>query len=115
MRTGFTAWKIAKGLYLVPLLIAYSGIISWDTMSVLEAGLFAILGTYAFVGAMEGYLEGKVHLLMRLLLIVIGCALVWPETPMSVRLACCGILIGFVWYSRKHDQPTPIQQPISSS
>ncbi|MBN3575823.1 TRAP transporter permease [Vibrio neptunius] len=115
MRTGFTAWKIAKGLYLVPLLIAYSGIISWDTMSVLEAGLFAILGTYAFVGAMEGYLEGKVHLLMRLLLIVIGCALVWPEIPMSVRLACCGILIGFVWYSRKHDQPTPIQQPISSS
>ncbi|KJY87461.1 C4-dicarboxylate ABC transporter permease [Vibrio neptunius] len=115
MRTGFTAWKIAKGLYLVPLLIAYSGIISWDTMSVLEAGLFAILGTYAFVGAMEGYLEGKVHLLMRLLLIVIGCALVWPEIPMSVRLACCGILIGFVWYSRKHDQSMPNQQPISSS
>ncbi|NRF14244.1 TRAP transporter permease [Vibrio coralliilyticus] len=114
MRTGFTAWKIAKGLYLVPLLIAYSGIVSWDTVSVLEAGVFAILGTYAFVGAMEGYLEGKIHLVMRILLIAIGCALVWPETALIVRLAGCAILIAFVWYSRKHYQPTPLQQPISS-
>ncbi|KFI13862.1 TRAP transporter permease [Vibrio coralliilyticus] len=114
MRTGFTAWKIAKGLYLVPLLIAYSGIVSWDTVSVLEAGVFAILGTYAFVGAMEGYLEGKIHLVMRILLVAIGCALVWPETALIVRLACCAILIGFVWYSRKHYQPTPLQQPVSS-
>ncbi|ANW25212.1 C4-dicarboxylate ABC transporter permease [Vibrio coralliilyticus] len=114
MRTGFTAWKIAKGLYLVPLLIAYSGIVSWDMVSVLEAGVFAILGTYAFVGAMEGYLEGKIHLVMRILLVAIGCALVWPETALIARLACCAILIGFVWYSRKHYQPAPIQQPISS-
>ncbi|WP_099607497.1 TRAP transporter permease [Vibrio coralliilyticus] len=114
MRTGFTAWKIAKGLYLVPLLIAYSGIVSWDTVSVLEAGVFAILGTYAFVGAMEGYLEGKIHLVMRILLVAIGFALVWPETALIVRLACCAILIAFVWYSRKHYQPAPLQQPVSS-
>ncbi|NOI57040.1 TRAP transporter permease [Vibrio coralliilyticus] len=114
MRTGFTAWKIAKGLYLVPLLIAYSGIVSWDTVSVLEAGVFAILGTYAFVGAMEGYLEGKIHLVMRILLVAIGFALVWPETALIVRLACCAILIAFVWYSRKHYQPAPLQQPLSS-
>lgn len=114
MRTGFTAWKIAKGLYLVPLLIAYSGIVSWDTVSVLEAGVFAILGTYAFVGAMEGYLEGKIHLVMRILLVAIGFALVWPETALILRLACCAILIAFVWYSRKHYQPAPLQQPVSS-
>ncbi|KJY74531.1 C4-dicarboxylate ABC transporter permease [Vibrio coralliilyticus] len=114
MRTGFTAWKIAKGLYLVPLLIAYSGIVSWDTVSVLEAGVFAILGTYAFVGAMEGYLEGKIHLVMRILLVAIGFALVWPETALIVRLACCAILIAFVWYSRKHYQPVALQQPVSS-
>lgn len=114
MRTGFTAWKIAKGLYLVPLLIAYSGIVSWDTVSVLEAGVFAILGTYAFVGAMEGYLEGKIHLVMRILLVTIGFALVWPETALIVRLACCAILIAFVWYSRKHYQPAALQQPVSS-
>ncbi|NOJ22726.1 TRAP transporter permease [Vibrio coralliilyticus] len=114
MRTGFTAWKIAKGLYLVPLLIAYSGIVSWDTVSVLEAGVFAILGTYAFVGAMEGYLEGKIHLVMRILLVATGFALVWPETALIVRLACCAILIAFVWYSRKHYQPAPLQQPVSS-
>ncbi|WP_019275271.1 TRAP transporter permease [Vibrio coralliilyticus] len=114
MRTGFTAWKVAKGLYLVPLLIAYSGIVSWDTVSVLEAGVFAILGTYAFVGAMEGYLEGKIHLVMRILLVAIGFALVWPETALIVRLACCAILIAFVWYSRKHYQPAALQQPVSS-
>lgn len=43
MRTGFTAWKIAKGLYLVPVLIAYTQLISWDVATVVTIGIFAIL------------------------------------------------------------------------
>ncbi|GLT17603.1 C4-dicarboxylate ABC transporter permease [Vibrio zhanjiangensis] len=103
MRTGFTAWKIAKGLYLVPLLIAYSNIITWDFVFIIEAGIFAILGTYAFVGALEGYLEGDITPLHRLLLIALGLILVWPQIPLVIKIGGTMILFGVVSYShQKH-------------
>ena len=107
MRTGFTAWKIAKGLYLVPLLIAYTNIVSWDPLSVIEAGVFAILGTYAFVGALEGYLEGQIKVIHRLLLTIIGLVLVWPQVALTIKLISAAILVGLVVYShQKHTAPS---------
>ncbi len=43
MRTGCTAWKIAIGFYFVPVLIAYTQLISWDATTVVTIGIFAIL------------------------------------------------------------------------
>ncbi|EGR0410502.1 TRAP transporter permease [Vibrio cholerae] len=101
MRTGFTAWKIAKGLYLVPVLIAYTQLISWDATTVVTIGIFAIFGTYAMIGAIEGYLEGKLNLLWRLLLAVIGVLLVWPNLPIWIRLVCVALFIAIFIYSGK--------------
>ncbi len=101
MRTGFTAWKIAKGLYLVPVLIAYTQLISWDVTTVVTIGIFAIFGTYAMIGAIEGYLEGQLNLLWRLLLAVIGVLLVWPNLPIWIRLVCVALFIAIFIYSGK--------------
>ncbi|MFM2593191.1 TRAP transporter permease [Vibrio harveyi] len=102
MRTGLMAWKIAKGLYLVPLLIAYTGLVSWDVTSVITVGFFAIIGTYALIGAIEGYLEGPLNILTRLLLVVVGTLLVWHDIPMLVRVASCAVFIAvFIYSGRK--------------
>ena len=102
MRTGLMAWKIAKGLYLVPLLIAYTGLVSWDVTSVITVGFFAIIGTYALIGAIEGYLEGPLHILTRLLLVVVGTLLVWHDIPMLVRVASCAVFVAvFIYSGRK--------------
>ena len=104
MRTGLMAWKIAKGLYLVPLLIAYTNLVSWDVTSVLVTGGFAIIGTYAFVAAIEGYLESKINLLTRAVLIVLGVALVWPDISVVIRLVCVALFIGlFIHTARQYD------------
>ncbi|ELE5891786.1 TRAP transporter permease [Vibrio fluvialis] len=99
MRTGLTAWKIAKGLYLVPLLIAYTQLIDWDPMTVVTIGFFAIVGTYAMIGAIEGFLEGPLNWPIRALLAVIGIALVWPNIPLLVRVVCVALFIAIFIYS----------------
>ncbi|AVH33268.1 TRAP transporter permease [Vibrio fluvialis] len=99
MRTGLTAWKIAKGLYLVPLLIAYTQLIDWDPMTVITIGFFAIVGTYAMIGAIEGFLEGPLNWPIRALLAVIGIALVWPNIPLLVRVVCVALFIAIFIYS----------------
>ena len=102
MRTGLMAWKIAKGLYLVPLLIAYTNLVSWDVTSVLVTGAFAIIGTYAFIAAIEGYLEGEINWLIRVVLVAIGLALVWPEVYVVIRLVCSAAFVAIFVYSGRN-------------
>lgn len=103
MRTGLMAWKIAKGLYLVPLLIAYCGLVDWNIESVVVTGVFAIIGTYSFVAAIEGYLEGELNWWMRLALIIAGVALVWPQLAVAWRVIAASVFfILFVVTSRRY-------------
>jgi TRAP transporter 4TM/12TM fusion protein len=104
MRTGLTAWKIAKGLYLVPLLMAYTSLVSWDWVEVVTVGGFAIIGTYAFIGAMEGYLEGPLKILIRLLLLVTGLMLTWPDIPIYLRLIAIVVFLVIFMFSRKNTE-----------
>jgi len=104
MRTGLMAWKIAKGLYLVPLLIAYTGLVSWDISHILQVGILAIIGTYALIAAIEGYLEGPLNWLMRIVMLVTGVCLVWPELPIVIRLMAIAVFTATFIYSRQKEQ-----------
>ena len=78
MRTGFSAWKTAKGLYLVPLLFAYTPMLGGDWVLEFEVFGFALFGLYAIGAAIEGYWENRLALPMRLLVLATGAALLWP-------------------------------------
>ena len=106
MRTGLTAWKIAKGLYLVPILMAYTALISWDWVTVATLGGFAVLGAYALIAAIEGYLEGELSLGLRALALVAGIALVWPDISIFIRLAGAAIFLALFFYSRRTTAPS---------
>ena len=47
MRTGLTAWKVAKGLYLIPALFAFTPLITGNWTERLTVFAFACLGLYA--------------------------------------------------------------------
>ncbi len=101
MMTGFTAWKIAKGLYIVPLLFAYTGFIGGSIDEVLTIFVFGILGLYAFVGFMEGYLEGPLNIVLRLVSGVCAVGMLWPHGQLLFDIAAAGLFIALFVYSRR--------------
>jgi len=91
MATGFAAWKVAKGLYIVPFLFAYTPLLGGNLWHDLEVCFFAVFAIYALAGAIDGHLEAPVGWPMRMLLFATGCALMWPE----MRAAHLGGLLVF--------------------
>jgi TRAP transporter 4TM/12TM fusion protein len=79
MATGLTAWKIAKGLYVVPLLFAYTPFLGGDVVLSLQIFCFGTVGIYCLTGAWEGYLEGPLPHWARPVLAGIGVLLLWPN------------------------------------
>ncbi|MDF1871295.1 TRAP transporter fused permease subunit [Vannielia sp.] len=78
MATGFESWKIAKGLYVVPLLFAYTPLISGDISQVLQIGFFSLFGIYATYAMIQWYAEGPVGWLSVPLFVVGGIGAYWP-------------------------------------
>jgi TRAP transporter 4TM/12TM fusion protein len=56
MRTGFITVKIAKGLYLIPLLFVYTPLVGGDLLSVLEVFIKALPMFFALAVAIEGFI-----------------------------------------------------------
>jgi TRAP transporter 4TM/12TM fusion protein len=81
MATGLTAWKIAKGLYFVPLLFAYTPFLSGDVFLSLWIFAFGTVGIYSLTAAISGHMEAPISWLERGLLAATGTALLWPTGP----------------------------------
>lgn len=106
MRTGLTAWKIAKGLYIVPLLFAYSPLISGDLTEMMRVFVFGLFGIYAIIAALEGFLEHPLAWWLRLVMALVGGLMLWPHDSL---LLDAGGLICFlallVWSNRMGRTP----------
>jgi TRAP-type uncharacterized transport system fused permease subunit len=85
LKTGFTAWKLAKGLYIMPLLFAYTPFLYGEWVVALEIFLFSLVGLYAFAAAFQGHLETDQSLLLRLVLGALAVALLWEHMLRFMR------------------------------
>ncbi|WP_086464125.1 TRAP transporter permease [Oceanibaculum nanhaiense] len=103
MATGFTAWKIAKTLYIVPVLFAYTPFLNGDPILALEIFAFALVGIYALIGAMEGYLEAPVAWPMRIVLFAIGITILWPN-DWTVNFIGTGLFLAFFAWNLRADR-----------
>lgn len=94
MSTGFVAWRLAKSLYFVPLIMAYQPFLSGDLWTQLAIAAFAIPGIYALSAAIEGHAEAKLHLLERMAMAVAGFVLLVPFGDWAnwAALATVGVL-----------------------
>lgn len=86
MKTGFIAWKFAKGLYLIPLFMVFNPeiilggpvlIVAWNVLLA-----FAALG--AFAAALEGYLFTHMRWFSRLLAGVGTIAIFYPNIQIEL-------------------------------
>ncbi|MCK4340773.1 MAG: TRAP transporter permease [Phycisphaerae bacterium] len=80
MRTAFVSWKLAKGLYIIPIVMAYRPLLGgapWPevvlTMVTCAAGLLA------FAAALDRYFLRRATWLETALLVLASVGLFWPE------------------------------------
>ena len=101
MATGFASWKLAKGLYIVPLMIAYTPFLSGDLMQVLVIFGFGVVGIYGLAGAIQGCMETALGWVPRGIVGAAGAACLWPG-GIWVNLAGALVVFGVLLMNIRH-------------
>lgn len=109
-RTGLAAWKFAKGLYLIPLLMAYSSIMLNGTLGEIVFSVASgMVGLVAAAMALEGFLLRRTVLVERLLLVVAAVLVFMPGTVTDlIGMAMTAVLVGLQFWGRR---PSPAREP----
>ncbi len=81
MKTAFTSWKLAKGLYIIPIVMAYrpllGGAPAWEvTLTMVACGA----GLLAFAAALDRYLLRRATWMETIMLLTAAGCLFWPDT-----------------------------------
>ena len=85
MQTGMVAWKVGKGMYIIPLLFAFTPLINGTWMERFEVFGFALIGIAAFSMVMEGFWDKKMPVLERLVFAVSAFFLLTPDSVFDVE------------------------------
>ena len=95
MATGFLAWRLAKGLYLIPVLFAYQPFLSGDWGDAVTIFVIGLAAVYASVGAMEGFLEYRLNTVERIVLALLAATLFWP-LPLWIHGIAIAVFVSFM-------------------
>jgi TRAP-type uncharacterized transport system fused permease subunit len=96
MQTGLYSWKLAKGLYIVPVLFAYTPMLGGSWADDFTIFFFAIIGLYAFAGGFQGFLENRLHPFLRILALVLAFFLIAPWSTWVHGVAAVLFVILFI-------------------
>ncbi len=105
MQTGLKAFKLALVAFIVPYFFIYSpaliGQEGW--MGVLRVLPTALIGTYSFVGGMNGYLFGTLkNFLLRAFLVVGGALVIFPGLVTDlIGFGLIGAVLVVVFFRKK--------------
>ena len=100
MATGMTSWKLAKGLYLVPLLFAYSPIITGTWSERIYVFVWACMGLYALCGVLQWRLERPLNLLTASMLLFSAYLLMWYPLGVVYHLLGAALLVAVIFWQR---------------
>ena len=112
MATGVASWKLAKGLYIVPVLFAYTPFLSGDWPAMIQVFGFAVIGVYGLSAALQGCMEKPFGLVMRGLCLLAGLACLWPEALLANIIGAIAV-IGLLVWNIKFTERTEI--PVATS
>lgn len=104
MVTGLYSWKLAKGLYIVPILFAYTPMLGGSWTDDLTIFFFAIIGLYAFAGAFQGHLENHLSPILRAVSLALAFLLIAPFSLTFHLAAAVGFAILFFFNFRNKPQ-----------
>lgn len=103
MATGFESWKLAKGLYIVPVLFAYTPLLSGDWGAMITVFAFAVFGIYALAAALQGCMENKLNIGLRIIAGAAGLACLWPQFIL-INIVGVGIVLGLLYLNTRQEE-----------
>jgi TRAP-type uncharacterized transport system fused permease subunit len=110
MRTAFTSWKLAKGLYIIPLIMAYRPLLGmgenyellhWEVWLTI---VVTMMGLIAFASGMDRYFLRKATWPETVLFWLAAAGLLWPEYwADAVGVVLFGVVVGLQWVRKSDD------------
>jgi len=85
MQTGLVSWKVGKGMYIIPLLFAFTPLITGTWFERVEVFGFALLGIMSFSIVMEGYWDHKMSVVERVLFAFCAVLLLTPDSAFDIE------------------------------
>ena len=85
MQTGLVSWKVGKGMYIIPLLFAFTPLITGTWFERFEVFGFALLGIMSFSMVMEGFWDQKMMLLERVMFAICAVLLLTPDSAFNIE------------------------------
>ena len=85
MKTGLVSWKVGKGMYIIPMLFAFTPLITGTWFERIEVFGFALLGIMSFSMVMEGYWDQKMMVLERVVFAVCAVLLLTPDSAFDIE------------------------------
>ncbi len=85
MRTGFVSWKVGKGMYIIPLLFAFTPLITGTWIDRFEIFFFALFGIASFTMVMEGFWDSKMNILERAIFAITTVLLLVPDSVFNIE------------------------------
>ena len=101
MATGLTSWKLAKGLYLIPVLFAYSPLISGTWPERLSVFAWSCLGLYALAGLLQWRLDKPLNLLSAAMLLIAAGLLMWAPLSTIYHIVGAGLLFAVMFWQKR--------------
>ena len=97
METGIESWKLAKGLYIIPLLFCYTPLLfDGPVWQAIETALAGTMGLYCLAVFFEGFNLRNINYGFRLLYLGCGAALLWPQIGLHVAGLAGFLLLSFL-------------------
>jgi len=85
MQTGLVSWKVGKGMYIIPILFAFTPLITGTWFERFEVFGFALFGIMSFSIVMEGYWDQKMMILERIMFAVCAVLLLTPDSAFNME------------------------------
>lgn len=97
-KTALHAWKLAKGLYIIPLLMAYSSLITGTLIESICTFVFSAFGLVCIIWCWEGVIDSAISKALRCILGIVGIMLLHPSSPMPLNIfLTVAVLLLFFW------------------
>ncbi|MCB4205219.1 TRAP transporter permease [Deferribacterales bacterium Es71-Z0220] len=110
LETGIESWKLAKGLYIIPLMFIYEPAILFQgpLITTIENIITGTLGLFIFATFFEGYFVREINWVERIILGIAAWLLFWPETYTNIAGMVISILV-WLYLKKTKDKYTPAE------